>query len=283
MSDWNRSGRDDDQRRQQFDERDRRGFGARMRAGQDDWPSDMREGRSFDPDRDAYRGYPSYGGASRTARPDYWQSDYGGETAGYDEGYVYGYGQSGAPGYGGAAGAGRYGAPDYSRGYGSQPYGSRAYGGQGYRREDYARSAYARPAYDTRGAFEPRNEIVQRVTDGEVEHLWRHGHAMGEHRGRGPKNYTRSDDRIREDVSDRLSDDSWLDASEIEVTVSKGEVTLAGTVHSREDKRHAEDLADQVSSVRHVQNNLRVQAAGTSTMTHTTSAATASASRSNLS
>jgi hypothetical protein len=30
---------------------------------------------------------------------------------------------------------------------------------------------------------------------------------QGRHRGRGPKGYTRSDDRIREEVCDRLTDD----------------------------------------------------------------------------
>ncbi|MFC3167266.1 SWFGD domain-containing protein [Paracoccus fontiphilus] len=79
------------------------------------------------------------------------------------------------------------------------------------------------------------------------------------HRGRGPKNYSRSDDRIREDVSDRLSDDRHIDASDIEVSVSGGEVTLDGTVENRFAKRHAEDLAESCSGVSHVQNNLRVK------------------------
>src|SRR5690606_9719058 len=78
-----------------------------------------------------------------------------------------------------------------------------------------------------------------------------------DHRGRGPKNYMRSDDRIQEDVNDRLTADVWLDASEIEVNVAEGEVTLAGTVDDRAAKRRAEDCADSISGVRHVQNNLR--------------------------
>ena len=57
------------------------------------------------------------------------------------------------------------------------------------------------------------------------------------HRGKGPKGYTRSDDRIREDVNDRLSDDDMLDASDITVTVSGGEVTLEGRVGPRQGKR----------------------------------------------
>jgi hypothetical protein len=80
---------------------------------------------------------------------------------------------------------------------------------------------------------------------------------QGKHRGRGPRNYRRSDERIRDDVNDRLTDDSWLDAQGIEVTVADGEVTLTGTVRSREDKRRAEVLAESVSGVDNVQNNLR--------------------------
>jgi BON domain len=60
-------------------------------------------------------------------------------------------------------------------------------------------------------------------------------------------------------VNDRLSDDPFVDGSEVEVSVSSCEVTLSGTVDSREAKRWAEDTAEQVSGVRHVQNNLRVQ------------------------
>jgi osmotically-inducible protein OsmY len=82
---------------------------------------------------------------------------------------------------------------------------------------------------------------------------------MDEHRGRGPKNYSRSDDRIREDVSDRLTDDPLVDASEIDVTVSNQEVTLSGSVRTRQQRRLAEDCAESVSGVKHVQNNIRVK------------------------
>src|SRR5262249_6498718 len=81
----------------------------------------------------------------------------------------------------------------------------------------------------------------------------------GPHRGRGPKGYKRTDARVREDINDRLADDSFLDASEIEVEVKNGEVTLSGTVTQRQDKRRAEDLAENVSGVQHVQNNLRLK------------------------
>lgn len=85
---------------------------------------------------------------------------------------------------------------------------------------------------------------------------------VGIHRGHGPKNYKRSDERIREDVNDYLTDDSELDASDIVVDVKNGEVTLNGTVSEKAAKRRAEDLADAVSGVSHVQNNIRVEASG---------------------
>jgi osmotically-inducible protein OsmY len=81
---------------------------------------------------------------------------------------------------------------------------------------------------------------------------------MGEHRGKGPKNYQRSEERIREDISDRLADDDSVDASDIEIKVSGTEVTLSGTVESRVAKRRAEDIAESVSGVSNVQNQLRV-------------------------
>ncbi|WP_265501592.1 BON domain-containing protein [Paracoccus beibuensis] len=85
-----------------------------------------------------------------------------------------------------------------------------------------------------------------------------------DHSGRGPKNYRRSDERILEDVNDRLTVDRHIDASDIEVSVAGGEVTLDGTVRERIAKRHAEDLAEMVSGVTHVQNNLRIAGASTS-------------------
>ena len=75
--------------------------------------------------------------------------------------------------------------------------------------------------------------------------------------GRGPKGYQRSDTRIHEEVCDRLTY-SDVDAEDVEVTVANGEVTLAGTVPHRWDKRRAEDLAEDVAGVREVHNSIRV-------------------------
>lgn len=83
-----------------------------------------------------------------------------------------------------------------------------------------------------------------------------------DHTGYGPANYTRSDERILEDVCDRITRDWAVDGRAVQVTVQGGEVTLDGTVPSRQQKRRAEDCADDVSGVSHVQNNLRVQLRG---------------------
>lgn len=79
----------------------------------------------------------------------------------------------------------------------------------------------------------------------------------GLHRGKGPKNYRRSDDRIRDEISDRLADDPFTDASDIDVTINNGEVILSGTVFDRTQKRRAEDIVESVSGVTHVENRLR--------------------------
>ena len=76
-----------------------------------------------------------------------------------------------------------------------------------------------------------------------------------------PRSYSRTDERVREDVEERLRDDPFLDASGIEVRVEGGETTLAGTVSGSADKRRAQDLAENVSGVGQVQNELRVESA----------------------
>jgi osmotically-inducible protein OsmY len=87
----------------------------------------------------------------------------------------------------------------------------------------------------------------------------------GSHRGKGPKNYSRSDDRIREDVCEYLMQDSDIDASEIEVKVATGEVTRTGSVNSKEEKRRAEDAIERISGVKDIHNELRIVSSSSST------------------
>lgn len=82
--------------------------------------------------------------------------------------------------------------------------------------------------------------------------------AWGPFRGRGPRGYRRSDDRIKEDACQCLTDDPHIDASNIDVAVSDREVVLSGTVQSRAEKRRAEDMIERLPGVRDVINGLRV-------------------------
>lgn len=74
---------------------------------------------------------------------------------------------------------------------------------------------------------------------------------------RPPRGYQRADDRIREDVCERLMEGP-VDVGDVEVTVSNGEVTLIGTVEERWQKRAIEDIACNVRGVHDVHNRVRV-------------------------
>lgn len=92
---------------------------------------------------------------------------------------------------------------------------------------------------------------------------WRGGEAWkdswsGPYAGRGPKGYRRSDERIQEDVCERLTEHPSIDASDIEVTVSAGDVTLMGRVESRAVKHLTEVMVETVSGVKEVHNQLRI-------------------------
>lgn len=128
--------------------------------------------------------------------------------------------------------------------------------------DDRERGFARRGDYDNRN-YGQRRDFMDRASD-EVASWFGDDDAerrrqMDQYRGKGPKGYIRTDERIREDVNDRLSDDPMLDASDVEVVVASGEVTLNGLVKTRQDKRRAEDLAEAVSGVNHLQNNLRVK------------------------
>lgn len=122
---------------------------------------------------------------------------------------------------------------------------------------DYARDRSRREYEDAHRSRDGGNlwERTQRFFG--REHDYRRDEES--HRGRGPQGYRRSDERINDEVHERLTDDPHLDASGITAKVKDGEVTLAGTVTSRHAKHHAEHIVEDLSGVTHVQNNLRVQ------------------------
>jgi osmotically-inducible protein OsmY len=200
----------------------------------------------------------------------------GGGGQGYgDRGYDQGYGSRADAGFGRAAGsfgASRYDARNergfqpftsehqaggdfarggratgYSGGYDGGTYGDMAGGGYGTRSRhgDTGERGFLEKAGDEIASWFGDDDAARR--------------RQQDHRGRGPGNYTRSDQRILEGACDNLTDDWAVDARNIQVTVKDAEITLDGTVDSREAKRRAEDCVESISGVKHVQNNLRVQ------------------------
>jgi hypothetical protein len=77
--------------------------------------------------------------------------------------------------------------------------------------------------------------------------------------GQAPKNAARPDARILEDVADALTYRGDLDATDIEVLVKDGEVTLEGTVTDRRSKHIAEEVSEGIVGVRDVHNRLTIR------------------------
>lgn len=190
----------------------------------------------YDRDTDYTGGYGRYGGAMGRG--------YGGYT-GYGRGYGRGgYGRGGYEReYGperGRFGEGYFGGYDYDRDY--ETYGgARGYGG--YNRE----YGYGRGGYDIDFGEEPSYTTTE---------IW---YMPGPYTGMGPQGYTRSDERIREDIYDRLTQHGQLDARNIQVDVNHGEVVLRGHVDSRRAKRMAEDTVETVMGVTNVRNEIKIQ------------------------
>ena len=80
----------------------------------------------------------------------------------------------------------------------------------------------------------------------------------GSQAGRGSQFQRRSDDKIYEEIRELLTNNPDLDASEVELHIESGEVTLTGTIDSRDARWLAEDLVNSVTGVREVNNRLKV-------------------------
>jgi hypothetical protein len=132
----------------------------------------------------------------------------------------------------------------YGSGYG--------YGGGGYGEQNYSRENQRFGEWESQRRGEPFRGGEERSRFGGF------GEQQRGFSGRGPKNYKRSDQRIQEDICDRLTSDFEVDASEIQVEVKNGEVTLEGSVPERTMKRRAEDCIEDVNGVSQVHNRLRV-------------------------
>lgn len=170
----------------------------------------------------------------------------------------------------------RYGNPVRRDAYGSESrsgrddhgrssfaYGRNDYGSDWNRGRDPNRARYP---HDAQYGQQPGQRRDYGYGD-DPGRRWRSESSYGEdrggtgqsHRGKGPKGYQRSDERLKEVICERLSDDPDIDASEITLAVSGGAVRLTGTVESRRDKFEVEELVAQCSGVKDVDNQLKVQ------------------------
>jgi len=230
--------------------------------------------RSLDPRGDARRDGPSYDSGWRASGFDErsqavgWEDDRGDAPGGAPRQgdprhgyYVYG-GES--AGSGGRERLHDYDEFDPRRGRHDEDYraGARRMG-EGYGRSSgYAGGEFADSAYGA--GFEPNREW-SRERAAEAQSAYREqGVAYREqglhsHRGRGPRGYARSDQRIEEDLNERLTEDALVDASDIEVSCSQGRVVLSGEVADRWMKHRAEDIADACGGVKEVDNRVRVR------------------------
>ncbi len=69
---------------------------------------------------------------------------------------------------------------------------------------------------------------------------------------------TPNDDRIYDDVRRRLADDADVKGAAIEVTITKGAVTLKGRVHDEKARAKATRIAKKVKGVTTVDNQLKL-------------------------
>lgn len=218
---------------------------------------------------DPYPGYDPY--AARDAgdrfggQPDWGR---GGATGGY------GTEDAAAGRFGRDEQARRYGGGRWmgERGYGQSRAGQGGYGRGGYGggygegTEDRDRDGWRQFARE--GRWRDRDRAYRdggaRETGfGEPNDVYNYWAVMwwqpGEFTGRGPRGYKRSDERITEDISDRLEQSGAIDATDIDVLVKDGKVTLEGKVDGKDQKRMAEDLAEACPGVRDVDNKLKVK------------------------
>jgi len=151
--------------------------------------------------------------------------------------------------------SGTYGSSSYGTGYGARGY----QGYQGYQGE--------RPDRDWRGSYDdssninresyPQTRPYQQATGVAGQERYRYEEQV--RRGRPPRTYKRSDDRIHDEICEIVARESDLDASQVDVRVENGEVTLTGEVADRRTKRELEDVSERVFGVVDIHNQLHVR------------------------
>ena len=82
--------------------------------------------------------------------------------------------------------------------------------------------------------------------------------AEGEHKGVAPKSDKVENDPVAAAVHHALTDEPWLDATDITLSVSGGVVTLTGSVPTEDGKARAAKTAAEVNGVTEVKNELAI-------------------------
>jgi hypothetical protein len=91
--------------------------------------------------------------------------------------------------------------------------------------------------------------------------------SLGRYSGRGPRRYRRSDERVHDDVHERLTLHPDIDASEVDVEVRDGTVIVRGIVPDRGQKHLIEDVIENVLGVLDIDNALKVRHGFLATLT----------------
>jgi osmotically-inducible protein OsmY len=251
--------------REPYDEQEQSDFRYSMRPSRG-WQSGSQFEGSSQMNRPSGRG-GSFGTSQdyETSRGQQYQGSYGYPQSQGSYGYQQGQGSYGYPqsqgSYGYQQGQGAFGSSQgredfgrsqsrpYSQGWQNQDTGYQS--GQGrYQGGSYQSGMGSWQGQDYQRGFESQGRMGSQEEGRES--------SMGMRQGKGPRGYKRSDERIREDICDRLSQGS-LDASDIEVEVKDGEVTLSGSIQDRREKHLVENIADSVPGVKDVQNQIRVK------------------------
>ena len=190
---------------------------------------------------------------------------YGSGTSGYDT-TRYGTSGRGAGAY--TAGGWPYsqGGPSGPSGYGTSMRGNLGYGasspsGREWERPERDRGEWERERGGSWTSEEHREGggMLHRMGEGLRNMFGVERGERGPFFGRGAKGYKRSDERVREEVCEVIARQGYIDASDVEVRVQGGEVTLSGQVRDREHKRRLEQMIEDLPGVDDVKNEIRVQ------------------------
>jgi osmotically-inducible protein OsmY len=230
-------GDDEARRRREMDER--REGGRWRERGERDWDRTRREEATV---RDSWREGDRGGSWGRPEYGTTYERDRGERRGGADLNRERDFGRTD-----------RYANTDEGMGYGRRDWNVYRPSGYGRRTEAYrGTSGYERGrGAGSFGSWGPLDERSRASAWSDWE--------AGPFAGRGPRGYRRSDEHIREEVCERLTRHGRVDATDIEIRVANGEVTLEGSVNDRESKRLAEDVAESVFGVRDVTNHIKVR------------------------